>query len=95
MKKNIHPPYHKKAEASCACGNTFSVGSAKEKIAVEMCSACHPFYTGKDKLIDTAGRVERFKARREKAATTVRKKTEKKAVKKAKKNTAAKKGLHK
>jgi large subunit ribosomal protein L31 len=86
MKKNIHPEYFPKAKVSCACGNTFHVGSTKKEIQVEICYACHPFYTGKEKLIDTAGRVEKFKARREKAAKViVRKKSEKRAVKKAKK----------
>jgi large subunit ribosomal protein L31 len=47
----------------CACGNTFTVGSTKEKIEVEVCAACHPFFTGKEKLVDTAGRVEKFRAR--------------------------------
>jgi large subunit ribosomal protein L31 len=60
MKKDIHPEYHI-AKVTCACGNTFEVGSTSKAIRVEICSACHPFYTGKQKLIDTAGRVERFK----------------------------------
>jgi len=63
MKKDIHPTYHSKAEAQCACGNKFSVGSTMEKIQVEICSACHPFFTGEEKIIDTGGRVERFKKR--------------------------------
>jgi large subunit ribosomal protein L31 len=63
MKKETHPTYFDKAEVTCACGNVMVVGSTKEKIHVEICSACHPFYTGADKVIDTAGRVERFKAR--------------------------------
>ena len=63
MKSDIHPVYHQKAKVKCACGNEFVVGSTLEQIEVEICSACHPFYTGKDKVIDTAGRVERFKAR--------------------------------
>jgi large subunit ribosomal protein L31 len=63
MKKDIHPLYYPKTKVSCACGNSFTVGSTKEEIAVEICSACHPFYTGKEKLIDTAGRVDRFKKR--------------------------------
>lgn len=62
MKKDIHPAYHQ-AKVNCACGNTFVVGSTKEKIDVEICSSCHPFYTGTAKLVDTAGRVEKFKAR--------------------------------
>ena len=86
MKKDIHPQYYPKAEAHCICGNKFTIGSTKPKIEVEICYKCHPFYTGKEKIIDTAGRVERFKARHAKKTTTpIRKKTEKKAVKKAKK----------
>ena len=57
MKKDIHPEYHKKAKIACACGNTFEVGSTMEKIETELCSACHPFYTGKQKLVYTARRV--------------------------------------
>jgi large subunit ribosomal protein L31 len=65
MKKDIHPQYNVKAKAKCACGNEFLVGSTKEKIEVEICSACHPFYTGKEKILDTMGRVERFKKKLE------------------------------
>lgn len=61
MKLDIHPTYYPDAIAKCACGATFKVGSTKPEIFVEICSACHPFYTGKEKLVDTAGRVERFK----------------------------------
>lgn len=61
MKKGIHPQYYANAVITCACGNAFHVGSTKPSYEVEICSACHPFYTGKEKLIDTAGRVERFK----------------------------------
>ena len=67
MKEKIHPKYFPKATVTCGCGNTFTVGSTKEHIRVEICSKCHPFYTGAQTLIDTAGRVERFKARRTKA----------------------------
>ncbi len=63
MKEKIHPPYFPKAMVSCACGQKFAVGSTNEKISVEICSACHPFFTGGDKIVDTAGRVEKFKAR--------------------------------
>ncbi|MBI2024286.1 50S ribosomal protein L31 [Candidatus Giovannonibacteria bacterium] len=63
MKAEIHPKYFPKAKIKCACGNQMVVGSVKESIEVEVCSACHPFFTGKGKLIDAAGRVERFKAR--------------------------------
>ncbi|RJP25935.1 MAG: 50S ribosomal protein L31 [Candidatus Omnitrophota bacterium] len=60
MKKDIHPNYYL-ATVTCACGNTFQTGSTTEAIKVEICSACHPFFTGKQKFVDTAGRVERFK----------------------------------
>ncbi len=80
MKKSIHPTYFPNAKFSCACGATYTIGSTKEAHSVEICSACHPFYTGNEKIVDTAGRVEKFKARQ--AATT--KKVEKKATKKTK-----------
>lgn len=60
MKKDIHPEYYPKAKVSCVCGNSFEVGSTQKEIKVEICSACHPFFTGKQKLIDTARRVEKF-----------------------------------
>jgi large subunit ribosomal protein L31 len=63
MKKDIHPTYYPKAKITCACGNTFTTGSVKESMEIEVCFKCHPFYTGTDKLIDTAGRVEKFKQR--------------------------------
>ena len=59
MKKGIHPKYEKSI-ISCACGNSFETGSTKKSMKVEICSVCHPFFTGKQKMIDTAGRVERF-----------------------------------
>ncbi len=67
MKKDIHPNYYPKTKVKCGCGNQFTVGSTKEKLEIEVCGACHPFFTGKEKLLDTAGRVERFKARAAKA----------------------------
>jgi len=67
MKKEIHPKFYDKAKVVCACGNTFEVGSTREKIEVEICSACHPFFTGQEKVMDTAGRVEKFKTRMAKA----------------------------
>ena len=66
MKKEVHPEYHEKAKVTCVCGNTFIVGATKPTIKVEICSNCHPLYTGKQSLIDTAGRVERFKVRQSK-----------------------------
>ena len=59
MKSEIHPEYHK-INAKCACGSEFELGSVNEEISVEICSACHPFFTGKQKLVDTAGRIEKF-----------------------------------
>lgn len=67
MKKDIHPKYYNNAKVTCACGAAFSVGSTQENIYVEICSQCHPFFTGKEKLLDTAGRVDKFKARMEAA----------------------------
>lgn len=63
MKDSIHPTYYPEAKVSCACGNTFTIGSTNEKIVVELCSKCHPFFTGKQKLVDTARRVEKFQER--------------------------------
>lgn len=63
MKAGIHPTYHAKAKISCACGASYDTGSTVEAISVELCSACHPFYTGKQKIVDTARRVEKFKDR--------------------------------
>mgnify|MGYP001566504793 CR=1 FL=1 len=63
MKKDIHPTYYPTAKVKCACGNVFTIGSTKPELKVEICSKCHPFYTGKGNLIDAAGRAERFKLR--------------------------------
>ncbi|MFC1870089.1 50S ribosomal protein L31 [Chloroflexota bacterium] len=63
MKEKIHPKYYADAEVNCACGNTFTTGSTKKKLKVEVCGKCHPFYTGERRVMDTAGRVERFKQR--------------------------------
>jgi len=63
MKKDIHPKYYEKTKVNCACGAVFEIGSTKETIETEVCYKCHPFYTGKEKVIDTAGRVEKFKKR--------------------------------
>jgi len=69
MQKDIHPKYYSAAEVSCACGNHFKTGSTKPEIRVEICSNCHPFYTGKQKLVDTARRIDRFKRLLEKKQT--------------------------
>jgi large subunit ribosomal protein L31 len=69
MQSDIHPTYHTKATVNCAgCGTAYTVGSTKESVQVELCSNCHPFYTGKQKLVDTAGRVDRYRSRVAKAA---------------------------
>ena len=86
MKTDIHPQYYPKMKVTCFCGAKYEMGGTLPEMKLEICSNCHPFYTGKEKLIDVAGRVEKFKARKEKASKVVlRKKSEKKAVKKAKK----------
>jgi len=63
MKKEIHPEYVEKAKISCACGAVYEVGSTQKEIFVELCGNCHPFYTGKQKIVDTARRVEKFQAK--------------------------------
>lgn len=78
MKANIHPTYYPNAQVICACGNTFTTGSTKPVIRVEICAKCHPFYTGAQKFVDTVGKIEKFQARQKAAAA-------KQAVVKAKK----------
>lgn len=86
MKEKVHPKYYQ-TTAHCACGATFNVGSTKENIRVDICSACHPLFTGKQKLMDTEGRVQKFKkkyanvAPRKKKTTKKKKKTAKKSKK--------------
>jgi large subunit ribosomal protein L31 len=63
MKEKIHPKYYTDAQVVCSCGNTWTTGSTRKQLRVELCSKCHPFFTGERKMIDTAGRVERFKKR--------------------------------
>lgn len=86
MKKEIHPKVHKNATVTCACGNTFETLSTKENITVEICSECHPFYTGQQKFVDTEGRIDKF-IKKQEAAKEKREKAEK--VKKAKKKKEA------
>jgi large subunit ribosomal protein L31 len=66
MKKDIHPEYYPEAKVVCSCGNTFTTGSTQELIRTDVCSACHPFFTGEQRIVDTAGQVERFMKRLEK-----------------------------
>ena len=63
MKDKIHPKYYPDAVVTCSCGNTFTTGSTKKTLKVELCSRCHPFYTGERRMVDAGGRVERFKRR--------------------------------
>jgi large subunit ribosomal protein L31 len=63
MKDKIHPKYYDKAKVTCLCGNTFTTGSTRPEIRVEICGKCHPFYTGEQRIVDSLGRVERFKRR--------------------------------
>ncbi|MBM4177411.1 50S ribosomal protein L31 [Candidatus Gribaldobacteria bacterium] len=74
MKKDIHPKYFESAKVQCACGAVFAVGSTKETLETEVCFKCHPFYTGKEKIIDKEGRVEKFKERMAKKLATPKKK---------------------
>lgn len=95
MKKDIHPKYYPEAKVICACGNIIEAGSTIEEMKVETCSACHPFYTGKKKSMDTTGRVDRFKKlaekSKEKKATKAVKKPRAKAEGKTEKKPATKK----
>lgn len=83
MKASIHPKWFAEAKVTCACGNVFTTGSTNQEIHVDVCSACHPFYTGQMKFVDTAGRVDAFKAKM-KGATKHVSKTEKRRLKEAK-----------
>ncbi len=85
MKQDIHPKYYPTAKVKCACGNAFTTGSTKPEIQVEICYNCHPFFTGKEKILDVAGKVEKFKARRAKAAAAPKIVKKVRAKKKAKK----------
>jgi large subunit ribosomal protein L31 len=84
MKAKIHPKWYE-ATVTCACGEIFTVGASVPAIKVEVCSVCHPFYTGQMKFVDTAGRVDAFKNRVSKANTKKVSKTDKRKIKKAKK----------
>jgi large subunit ribosomal protein L31 len=102
MKKDIHPQYYPQAKVTCACGATFTIGATKPELEVEICSQCHPFYTGKEKIADVAGRVEKFRARAEKSQTlkstrAVSKRVKRviKTEKRAKKQTGDKPKTHK
>ena len=91
MKKDIHPKFYEKAKIICACGNVMEVGSTVSEIRVELCSKCHPFYTGKQKLVDTARRVEKFQERLAKKEAAAKTRKGKKAKKERERARRAKK----
>ncbi len=84
MKKDIHPEFHKDCKVTCACGNIMTIGSTLPELTVDVCSLCHPFFTGQMKYLDTAGRVEAFKSRQKSAGGKNVSKTEKRRLKKLK-----------
>ncbi len=63
MKKDIHPKYYQECHVTCSCGHTFTIGATQPKLKVEVCSKCHPYFSGEQRIVDTAGQVERFKKR--------------------------------
>ena len=85
MKASIHPKWFPEAKVTCACGNVFTTGATIPEISVDVCYACHPFYTGQMKFVDTAGRVDAFKAKTAGASKKIVSKTEKRKLKKLKK----------
>lgn len=97
MKKDIHPEYHNDCKVTCACGNSFATGSTLKEMRIELCDKCHPFYTGKQKFVDTARRVEKFqeRAKKKNAVAAVRKGKKAKRVSAASKKTTAKKASKK
>ena len=84
MKKNTHPTFNSDATITCACGASYQVGSTQETTQIELCAACHPFYTGTQKIVDSARRVEKFQAKEAKKTEKVVSKAAKKATKRAK-----------
>lgn len=87
MKKDIHPKYYPEAKIICACGNVITTGSTKPEMKVEVCSACHPFYTGKQRFVDTTGRLDRFRKRMEKSEQIIAQKLKSKTARKKPKVT--------
>ena len=88
MKEKIHPKWYPEARVHCACGSTFTTGSTMKEIAVEICSACHPLFTGQQKLVDTAGRVDKFNQRAAAAEKKQKEAAARKAVRESKKAAA-------
>ncbi len=77
MKANVHPQYFQEAQVSCVCGNRFTIGSTQEVIHVELCSKCHPFYTGEQRFVDSASRIQKFQKKQEVAKHFVHQKVKK------------------
>jgi large subunit ribosomal protein L31 len=86
MKQGIHPKYFSECQVSCACGNKFTTGSTVEKIEVDVCSKCHPFFTGQQKFVDIKGRIDKFKEKVAKGKATATAKATKAKEKKSKKS---------
>jgi large subunit ribosomal protein L31 len=82
MKANIHPKWHKQTKVVCACGNTFVTSSTQDEIRVEVCSACHPFFTGQQKFVDTLGMVDKFQKRKAAAVSDLVSKKKRKLLRK-------------
>lgn len=91
MKAGIHPDYHPQAVIACACGAEYHTGSTQERIDIELCAACHPFFTGKQKIVDTARRVEKFTDRETSKSTAVKTSKEKAKERAARAEAKAKK----
>ncbi len=87
MKKDIHPKYNEKCKVKCVCGNSFTIGSTQDSLDIEVCSQCHPFYSGKERMVDTEGRVKKFQGKVAKSAELKGKVEKKKAKRAAKKTT--------
>lgn len=85
MKAKIHPKWFDECKVTCACGNTMTIGATVSELTIDVCSGCHPFFTGKMKFVDTAGRVEAFKAKRKGAKKKTVSKTDKRKAKREKK----------
>ncbi len=92
MKANIHPKFYENINVVCACGNTFTTGSTKKNITVEVCNKCHPFYTGEQRFLDTKGRVDTFQ-KKQKIAKEYQEKNKSKKVQKQEKQEKKTKSL--
>lgn len=91
MKSDIHPTYYPTTAVQCACGNSFTVGSTEKTLTVEVCSACHPFYTGKSRMVDVAGRVDKFRKKLQEAESATKKRAASRTAHTPKKKTGRQK----